>query len=428
MTDSKEPPTNPVASPPATQKLQDKADALSHPRKRALPSIRSKQSSQSRPKTSNHPICSLTDNSVAQSLERLMAEFGWGTSSSFLDDTYSIYMPNPEQAAICFKVIKKVAIMYGDPLCAAGMVETVFGEFQRYCRKQGWHVAVVGARPALTQYAQKHSWRTMEVAVEQVLNPMTNAILDETAGKTITRTNRKLVASGVKLHLYDPRNGRRPDLEHDLLGVYKAWTAHKAGKRNAAQAYSAIINPFGMPAVSRYMYTCGDDGRPNSLAGIIQLGSNGGYLLEPCIQLPDAPKGITGFLVTHVMGMLRDEGVTYMTFGFEALPEIGDISHMPSFIDETSRRFYRSTFNSLGLMGRKTFHESFYPESKQNVPLCLLFPPGMPRMSVYQAVLEATHVSPIEVWRSSRALKAAKAAKQAQDKPKAGNESAIPVE
>jgi len=189
--------------------------------------------------------------------------------------------------------------------------------------------------------------------------------------------------------------------------VYNAWREDRR-RRNAPQAYSAVIDPFAMPNVSRYLYTTGSDGKPNSLAGLIRLGASDGYLLEPCIQMPDAPKGITGFLVTHAMGLLRDEGVKYMTFGLEALPELGEITLMPSLIEDASRRIYRTTFDALGLRGRKVFHESFHPENDQKVPLYLLFPPGVPRVSVYQAVLRATHISPQEVWSRSQAARAAR--------------------
>jgi hypothetical protein len=65
-------------------------------------------------------------------------------------------------------------------------------------------------------------------------------------------------------------------------------------------------------------------------------------------------------------------------------------------------------FDALGLHGRKIFHESFHPEPEKQVALYLLFPPGMPRVSVYQAVLAATHISPQEVWNRSQAARSNK--------------------
>lgn len=353
------------------------------------------------------PIFNIKDDRIAKVLENLIAEFGRGTHSSFLDDTYSIYLRDDDRAAVCFKVIKKIAVMYGDPLCAAIEVQHVFEQFRSFCKRQHCHLVVVGAGQALGTYAKTQRWRTVEFAVEQVLNPVTNSVLAETSGKTIRRTNRKLVAGGVKLHLYEPRRGIQPQLEQELMEVYHAWREDRR-RRNAPQAYSATINPFVMPNITRYLYTKGTDGKPNSLAGLIQMGAKTGCLLEPCIQMPDAPKGITGFLVTHAMGLLREQGVTCMTFGLEALPEIGEITLMPSLIEDISRRIYRATFDALGLRGIKEFHATFHPEKGQEVPLYILFPPGVPRVSMYQAVLGATHISPQEVWNRSQAARSAR--------------------
>jgi Phosphatidylglycerol lysyltransferase, C-terminal len=396
ITEPREPPSYLDASTSTVRRVQDATDVQLRSWKRALRSIGVRKFSQVNKDKAALPIFNLKDDGVARAVETLMAEYGRGT-----------YLQEDERAAICFKVIKKVAVMYGDPLCAANQVEHVFQAFHSFCHRQSRHVAVVGAGPTLAAYAQKQCWKTIEFAVEQILNPMTNTVLDETSGKTITRTNRKLATNGIKLYLYEPRRGIQAGLEQELMEVYNAWQEDRR-KRNTPQAYSAVINPFAMPAVTRYIYTSGDDGKPNSLAGLIRLGANSGYLLEPCIQLPDTPKGVTGFLVTHAMGLLRDEGVTYMTFGLEALPELGEITLMPSLIEDTSRHLYRTTFNALGLLGRKTFHESFHPESDRQVPLYLLFPPGLPRVSVYQSVLAATHISPHEVWRRSQAARSAR--------------------
>ena len=423
ITEPREPPRYLDASTSTVRKAQDTTDIQLRSWKRALHSIGMRKFSQVNKDNAALPIFNLKDDGVARALETLMAEFGRGTHSSFLDETYSIYLQEDERAAICFKVITKVAVMYGDPLCAGNQVEHVVQAFCSFCHQQNRHVAVVGAGPTLAAYAQNQCWRTMEFAVEQILNPVTNTVLDETSGKTITRTNRKLSTNGIKLHLYEPRSGIQDGLEQELMEVYNAWQEDRR-KRNAPQAYSAVINPFAMRAITRYMYTSGDDGKPNSLAGLIRLGANGGYLLEPCIQLPDAPKGVTGFLVTNAMGLLRDEGVTNMTFGLEALPELGEITLMPSLIEDTSRHLYRTTFDALGLLGRKKFHESFHPESDRQVPLYLLFPPGLPRVRVYQAVLAATHISPHEVWRRSHA---ARSARRKQDKTTARSKPPVPT-
>jgi hypothetical protein len=73
------------------------------------------------------------------------------------------------------------------------------------------------------------------------------------------------------------------------------------------------------------MYTTGNCSKLNSLAGLIRLDSNNGYLLKPCIALSGVLKRITDFLVTHAISLLKDENIKYLTFGLETLPKFGEI-------------------------------------------------------------------------------------------------------
>ena len=138
-------------------------------------------------------VQNIRNKSVAELLETLMNDFGRATHSAFLDDSYSIYLSEKDRAAICFTVLRKVALIYGDPLCASERVGHVFEEFRLFCKQRRWRLAVFGASPNLAASTKLKSWSRMEFAVEQVFNPMQNQVLNETAGKTITRTNRKLI-------------------------------------------------------------------------------------------------------------------------------------------------------------------------------------------------------------------------------------------
>ena len=137
---------------------------------------------------------------------------------------------------------------------------------------------------------------------------------------------------------------------------------------------------------------------------------------SPASKRQRRPKEPQAFLVTHAMGLLREENVQYMTFGVEALPRLGEITSMSSLMASASRHFYGVTFDALKLQGRKTFHESFYPEKDQAVPLYLLFPPGLPHLSVYQAVLKAGHIKPLDVWRRRQTERSVK--QKGRDEPK----------
>jgi hypothetical protein len=368
-------------------------------------------------KTTSLPIYNLKNEGIPELLEQLMAENGRSTHAAFLDASYSIYIPDDRQCAICFKVSNNVAVMYGDPLCASQQMGRVFETFKGFCKRQGWRVAVVGAGPVLADHGRRRQWAIMEFGVENVLNPKTNPGV----GKTINRGNRRLAKEGVKLSVYCPAEGRRPELEAALMKVYDDWRESRI-RRNVPQAYSTVINPFTYTS-SKHLYTTGPDGIPNSWACLMRLGSRSGYLIEPCIAADGAPGGITEFLTTNAMRILKDERCDYLTFGLAPLPEMGEISGMTSFVADTTRSLYQTTFEALSLGGKVAFHEKFKPDEDQRSPLYLIFPSGARHMNSSKAVLDVTHISVSEVWTRSRAAAAAAKAKaeaemKAQQKPR----------
>jgi hypothetical protein len=70
-------------------------------------------------KLKKRPVFNLNDDKIAGILEILMDKFGRNINFSFLNNSYSIYLQKGKQIIVCFKILKNVAVMYGDTLCAA---------------------------------------------------------------------------------------------------------------------------------------------------------------------------------------------------------------------------------------------------------------------------------------------------------------------
>ncbi len=373
----------------------------------------------------------LYDGDVAPVIEHLMLQYGQCTHSAFLDASFSIFLSNDHQAAICFKLSMGVAVVYGDPLCSPNDRPQVFDSFRKFCRRQRWQVAVVGASQALADHVAQHSWKQLEFGAERVLNPLTSPILDGKAGRSIARSNRKLVESGLALGLYDPAVAPCALLEQQLLDIYAAWRSDRR-RRNVPEAYTLVFDPFALPRVSRYLYAIDPQtGHPVAFAGLQRLGAATGgssscsAVVEPLVAAPAAPRGATDFLVTHALGLLRDEGVAGLTFGLEALPDLGRMTGLPDFSAGTLRRVYRKIYDVLGLSGRRAFHEKFRPEDEARppAPLYLLFPPGLlapNRLRVVAAVLDVAHISLYDVWRRARGGRGVTGMKICTDSHKSG--------
>ena len=358
-------------------------------------------------KRSKQKVYHLYDDGVQQTLESLMLEHGRSTHSAFQDPSFNIYLSADRDVAICFKLSFGVAVEYGDPLCAEAIIPEAFDGFRKWGRKQGWQVACVGAGEVLTKYvSSKHrSWKTIEFGIEQVLNPMKNEVLDGKAGKTILRFNRNLVKDGVTLGLYDASLAPCARLQQDLLEVYGEWREDRRS-RNVPEAYTLIFDPFALPRVSRYLYSTNKEGKITGFIGLTKIGAKKGYVLDPCIAAPQSPRGTSEFLVTHALAILREEKVDYMTFGLEALPDLGATTGLPTIFTKAMHRSYGKIFETLGLGGRKFFHDKFKPDDdgKRGSSLYLLFPPSLlapTRLKLVAAVLDVAHISLYDVGKRS---------------------------
>ncbi|CAG8094899.1 unnamed protein product [Penicillium nalgiovense] len=335
-------------------------------------------------KTMQHPnISTLADLSTMATIELLAARYGQVAHMGILDRSYRFFVNKARTAALSFKVLNRVAIVGGDPLCDVAAIPDLVAEFAEYRRWFGWGVAFLGASESFMQgYAAPQGWTTVRFGTERVLNPLTNEVLLERGGKRITVQNRRLLhprKGGITLGMYTPAtHGTNQPLQTDLAAIYDAWCAHRNNSATP-QTFITVYDLFALPALMTFIYTRGPDGRPNGFAALRRLGV-GRYHLDPCISTPGSPKGISDLLLVTAMAILHRVGASYLGFGFEPLHVLlpGHINGMPRPLAGLTSTLYGHIFHRLSICGKKAYHDKFYPDLIQDSGLYLLFPAGVP--------------------------------------------------
>jgi lysylphosphatidylglycerol synthetase-like protein (DUF2156 family) len=292
----------------------------------------------------------------------------------------------------------KIAVVGGDPLCDPSLFPQILSEFEKYRKKQGFGIAFLAAGETFVEYARKEKWTTMCFATERVLNPMTNPVLQGTAGKSIVRTTKNLLDTkkeGITLEVYTPRLGKNPHLQQQLVDVYEEWRDHRNGSKRA-QAYITVYDPFALPELMTYIYTKDRSGAPNGFAALRILGANKGYHLDPYVATPGAPKGITDLLLYGAMALLNTAKISYLSLGYEPLDDLGEITGIPKVVAKVSRKVHKRIFQGLHVAGKKGFHDKFRPDAAQQSNLYLIFPPGIPSLRHMTAIV---HVANIKIHR-----------------------------
>ncbi|KAI9823823.1 MAG: hypothetical protein M1819_001124 [Sarea resinae] len=340
-------------------------------------------------------IFTLDDFAAMEALEQLVERHGRVSHMGILDKSYSFFVNKARDGALYFKVKQKVAVVGGDPLCHPSQFGAVLTEFEEYRKQFKWGLAFLGATDDMKKYAEEKKWVTMHFGEERVLNPLNNPVLFEKSGKRIIMQNKQLLdpkRGGVTLDAYSPAQGRDPQLQEQLVNIYDAWRAAR-NQSGTPQAYITVYDPFALPDLMTYIYTKDREGKPNGFAALRKLGANIGYHIDPCIAAPGAPRGISDLLIFSAMALLNKAGISYLSFGFEPLMELGEITGMAKPIAKITRTMYRHAFQGLPIGGKKEYHDKFHPDEQQRSGLYLVFPQGVPSLRQTAAVIHIANIS-----------------------------------
>ncbi|KAJ6015410.1 hypothetical protein N7540_010001 [Penicillium herquei] len=383
-------------------------------------------------------VFSLDDFSTMTAIQRLTAQYGRVAHMGMLDHSYRFYVNKTRTAALSFKVQNHVAIVGGDPLCSPDLdtITALLDEFSLYRRPRRWGIAFMGASEWFVQeYAKKQSsnWTAIRFGTERVLNPQTNEVLLEKSGKRIAVQNRQLLhpqKGGITLGLYVPAiHGTDNQLEKELVAIYDAWRAER-NNSTGPQAFITVYDPFALPSLMTFVYSCGSDGRINGFAALRRLGC-GGYHIDPCIAAPNSPKGISDLLIVAAMALLHRAEVSYLGFGFEPTRTLScdDVSGMPGPLASITRDLYARTFLRLPIHGKKAYHDKFRPDPPQDSGLYLVFPDGVPGPRHLLAMMHMANISVRKMlWADMRTFLSSGKSKKATSSPDVSADATVEQE
>ncbi|KGO76116.1 Lysylphosphatidylglycerol synthetase, domain of unknown function DUF2156 [Penicillium italicum] len=347
----------------------------------------------------------LDDFKTVIAIQQIAALHGRVAHMGILDHSYQFFVNKSRTAALSFKIQNGVAVIGGDPLCNKEEIPELLSEFAAYRQRHHLSIAFMGCSESfLKDYAKPNGWTTIRFATERVLNPQTNEVILENSGKRIMTKSRQLMnknKGGITMGVYAPAvHGINQELQASLITVYDAWRA----ERNASaspQAFITVYDPFAVPALMTFIYTCTPDGTINGFAALRRLGS-GGYHVDPYIAAPGSVNGISDLLLIMAMALLRRAGVSYLGLGVEPLQSLTreDVSGMPWPCKKVTRGLYGHAFQRLPIGGKKAYHDKFRPDPTQDSDLYLVFPSGIPSP---RHMLAMTHMANISLRKMFRA-------------------------
>ena len=94
----------------------------------------------------------------------LVRRHGGPVSHAALDPSHSIFRASDIDGLISFLVVRRCAVVFGDPVCAPAHKTSLADAFAAYCAENGWSILYSTATAEIQTYASERGYATMEFA------------------------------------------------------------------------------------------------------------------------------------------------------------------------------------------------------------------------------------------------------------------------
>jgi ergosteryl-3beta-O-L-aspartate synthase len=288
-----------------------------------------------------------------QPLEKLIANYGDASNTSWLDERYKVWRHEPTGAAIGYVLSKhdRFAIIVGNPLCACHQYSRVIHDFLRWLKethlKPLWILVDSRVEEVL---GGRMGWSTLTCAAEERVNNTSGAEYD----REVRRKIRHAKSEGITVSEVEITEEIQKRCDERI----KEWLENRKGK----QIHLTNINPWLDPEHRRYFLAEDSSHKIHSLVVLAQLSSEHGYQVKYSLDFPGAPSGTIEYIITAAMEAASESGAGSITFGAAASSNFTPVHHLNGMRVKMLKQSYNTIAQRLSLINKSEFREKLGAE------------------------------------------------------------------
>jgi lysylphosphatidylglycerol synthetase-like protein (DUF2156 family) len=245
---------------------------------------------------------------------RLVHQYGADTLAYFaLRDDKSFFFSSDGEALIAYTYLGGFALVSGDPIGAETSIDRALDEFMDFCAQRSWRVAFLAARSSeMPRYAAR-GLRSFYLGDEAIVDCSTFG-LEGSAMKGVRAAVRRVERS-YRFEVF--RESQAPaKLVGQLNAISQQWRG-KAPERGFTMSLSQDIEGDGHNREFLLCVALNEQGEPGGFLRIVPAyGADFGYTLDLMRHLPDAPNGMTEYLIAQTALVLKHEGISRLSMNF----------------------------------------------------------------------------------------------------------------
>jgi lysyl-tRNA synthetase class 2 len=265
------------------------------------------------------------------------------------------YLFSPSRRAfLAYRVVAGTALVSGDPVGDEAEIDDLLAELRRIVRARGWRFAVVGAAEEHLDRYRALGLKPVPIGDEAVLRPAEFS-LEGRAIRKVRQSVSRLGKAGYRFRIV-AADEVAPRLEAELEDVSAEWRRGEP-ERGFAMAIDDLHVPGTVLALA-----VSPDGRVGGFLHLAPSPAGGGWSLSTMRRRPDAPNGLTEFLVVETVAWAREIGASELSLNFCALTDFLAPERMKTPLHRLVRRGLLLADNVFQLERLYAFNRKFFPE------------------------------------------------------------------
>ncbi|WP_433554975.1 lysine--tRNA ligase [Pseudonocardia xinjiangensis] len=245
---------------------------------------------------------------------RLVRTYGWDTLAYFsLRDDKSFFFSSDGEAVLAYTYLGGYALVSADPIGSRESVVQVLDEFLATCEERAWNPAFLAVREASMPLYASRGFSSFYLGDEAILDCARFTL--EGAGRKSLRAAVRRVGRSYRFQLIAESNAPAR-LVGQLNAISEKWRG-KAPERGFTMSLSQDVTGAGANPEFLLCVALDEDGVPGGFLRVVPAyGSEFGYTLDVMRHDPDAPNGMTEFLIASTAAALGERGVRRLSMNF----------------------------------------------------------------------------------------------------------------
>jgi lysyl-tRNA synthetase class 2 len=285
----------------------------------------------------------------------LVEAYGSDSLSFFALRRDKSYLFSPSRRAfLAYRVVAGTALVSGDPVGDEVEIDELLAELRRVVRSHGWRLAVVGASEEHLDRYRALGLKPVPMGEEAVLRPQ-DFSLEGRAIRKVRQSVSRLRKAGYSFRVVAADEVGLA-LEAELANVSASWR-----RGQPERGFSMAIDDLHVPG-TRLALAEQADGRVGGFLHLAPSPAGGGWSLSAMRRRPEAPNGLTEFLVVETLAWARKTGASELSLNFCALTDFLAPERVTTPLRRLVRRGLLLADNIFQLERLYSFNRKFFPD------------------------------------------------------------------